>query len=173
MKRTMKIETREQMREAVAQIARLSVETNILRAGMDERIVTVREEFLPRIDAAQKAIKANVAAVKVWALANKAAFGDAKSMDAGFAVIGFRTGTPKVSLLKGWTIERVIEAVKDRFARRGYVRTREELDKEAMIADREKLAAKELDAVGLAIDQDEAFFVDVNLEEAARIVEKK
>jgi phage host-nuclease inhibitor protein Gam len=164
-KKRVKIGTKEELVETVAEIARLTVDANLLRATMDERIVQIRDEFLPRIEAAQAEIKAEVKAAKVWAAANKQEFGETKSMDLGLAVVGFRTGMPKVSFLKGWTVEKCIEAILARFPRRGYVRTVEELDKQALIADRDKLTACDRDNIGVEIEQDEAFFVEVKLEQ--------
>lgn len=164
MKKLPKIRSKEELVETVAEIARLTVDANLLRATMDERIMQIRDEFQPKIEAAEAEIKAEVKAAKVWAKANKTEFGEAKSLDLGLAVVGFRTGMPKVSFLKGWNVEKCIAAVLERFPRRGYVRTVEELDKQALIADRDKLTACECDNIGIEIDQDETFFVDVKLE---------
>jgi phage host-nuclease inhibitor protein Gam len=164
MKKRVKIETKDELVGTVAEIARLTVDANLLRATMDERIMQIRDDFLPRIEAAQAEIKAEAKAAKVWATANKKEFGEAKSLDLGLAVVGFRTGMPKISFLKGWTVEKTIEAIFARFPRRGYVQTVEELDKQALIADRDKLTVCDCDNIGVEIGQDETFFVEVKLE---------
>ncbi len=170
--KTKKIETKAEMAAAVADIARMTVELNILRATLDERIFAIKEDLIPEIEAAQKAIRAQVAAAKVWAVANKDEFGNAKSMDLGLAIVGFRTGMPKLSFLKNWTVEKTMSAILRFFPKRGYVRTKEELDKEALIADRDALTPTDRDKIGIEIAQEEAFFVDVKLEEASRIADR-
>jgi phage host-nuclease inhibitor protein Gam len=162
-----KIETREELNDTVADIARLTVEANRLRAEMDERLLVVKERYVASLAAMHSAIKAKVAAAKVWAKKNPAKFGDAKSLVCGLGTIGFRTGTPKVSLLDGWTVEKVIEAVLGLFPKRGYVRVKEELDKEALIADRDKLTLCECHKMGIEIGQEETFFVDIDMERAS------
>lgn len=166
------IETKDEMVVAVAGIARLTVEVGLLKAAQDDRLCSIKEEFGAKIDAKQKELKALLAACKVWALENRAEFGEAKSMDMGLAIAGFRTGMPKLSFLKGWTAEKVIEAVCKWFPRRGYVRTIEELDKATIIADRNNLTSCDCDKIGVEIGQEETFFVDVKLEEATRLTER-
>jgi phage host-nuclease inhibitor protein Gam len=168
-----KIESKEELAVAVAEIARLSVEANILRATLDERILDIKDDMIPRIEEAQKALKAHVAAAKVWAIANKDEFGPGKSIRLGLGTVGFRTGMPKLAFLKGWTVEKVIAAVLSRFPRRGYVRTVEELDKAALIADRDKLTACDCDNIGVEIGQEETFFVDVDMDAASRTTEAR
>jgi phage host-nuclease inhibitor protein Gam len=111
-------------------------------------------------------IKAEIAALKAWAVKNeKAELVETRSISTPTGTFGFRTGMPRVKFTRGWDVQRVIEAVLGLFPKRGWIRTVEELDKDAMIADRDKHAA-DLESVGVKIDQGETFYVDINLEEA-------
>ena len=47
------------------------------------------------------------------------------------------------------------------------MRVKEELDKEALIADRDKLTVCECHKMGIEIGQEETFFVDIDMERAS------
>jgi phage host-nuclease inhibitor protein Gam len=80
-------------------------------------------------------------------------------------VIGFRTGTPAVRFLKGWTETMVLsvlgmaQELRDR-----YVRTIVEINKAAIIEDREGLGADKLNAFGLKVTQSETFYCEPTIE---------
>lgn len=161
------IETKEQLAVLVAETAAYTVNANILRASLDSRILAAHAAIDPELDATNKAIKSNIAVAKAWALKHKSEFGPGKSMDFGLGTVGFRTGMPKVSLLKGWTVENVIESIRRLFPRRGYVRTVDVLDNAALIAARDELTPADQAAIGVDIGQDEKFFVDIDIERAS------
>ena len=78
--------------------------------------------------------------------------------------MGFRTGTPALKTLKGFTWESVKNLLKEFLP--GYVRTKEEADKEKLLADREKEEVAALfPKVGVKVTQDEAFFVELKKED--------
>lgn len=154
------------------EIARHTVRRNVMVAACDEIVAEARARadlaYAAKIAAEDAELKAKISALKTWAVENeKTEFSDARSLSTPTGAFGFRTGMPKVELLRGWTIERAIAAIRDVFAARGWVRESWELNKEAIIADREKAAA-DLAEVGVRVKQGETFFVDVNLEEATK-----
>ena len=91
-------------------------------------------------------------------------------------VIGFRTGTPKLKLLKGFTWASALQLVKKFLP--GYVRQTEEVAKDKLLADRElsevsfgdavktlKPMKEAMDDCGIQVVQDETFFVEPKSED--------
>ena len=92
-------------------------------------------------------------------------------------VIGFRTGTPKLKTLKGFTWASALQLTKEFLP--GYVRLTEELAKDKMLADREAMVTTDEDPLGagksmiemmakcgIQVVQDETFYVEPKREEA-------
>jgi phage host-nuclease inhibitor protein Gam len=153
-------------------IANLTVQNNLLAAKYDELIANARtdadELFAADMANYPAQLKIRIASLEAWAETNKTElFSDDRSVTTPAGSFGFRTGMPKVELIRGWNTERVVNAVLKLFPKRGWLRQVWELDKEAMIADRKKAAA-DLAEVGVKVKQGESFFVDINLEEATK-----
>lgn len=172
MARKHNIKTEAELRDTVRRIALLTVDLGKLRAELDEKIMVLRDSYAGHIEAADKALKADVAAAKAWAIEHKAEFRDPRTKDLGLASIGFREGMPKLRILGKLCVEDIIQRCLGLFPRRGYVRTTDELNRAAIIADRDKLTKEEQTALGVAIEQDEAFFVEIKLEDATRASEE-
>lgn len=86
-------------------------------------------------------------------------FTSRKSMDLPHGVLGFRTGTPKVEKSKKLTWEGIIEDLKALDP--SYVRTKEEVNKELIIANRnEPETMFKLNKIGVSVAQEETFFVE-------------
>jgi phage host-nuclease inhibitor protein Gam len=87
-------------------------------------------------------------------------------MEMVHGVIGFRTGTPKLKTLKGFTWGAVTNLLKEFLP--SYVRVSEEPAKDRLLADREVPETASLfPKVGIFVDQDETFYVEPKKEEAA------
>jgi phage host-nuclease inhibitor protein Gam len=83
-------------------------------------------------------------------------------------VIGFRTGTPKVTKDRKFSWEDVLDMVKEKFP--SLVRVKCELDKEAIIAMRENEQFLDLQKTCFVdVVQDEAFFVEAKLQTLLRV----
>ena len=103
------------------------------------------------------------ATVQRWAEAHPEEFGRLKSIEFPAGVIGFRTGSPKLKPLPKWTFDRVLDALRRTDTWRGYIRVKEEVDKEALLG--AKLPATELRGMGLQILQEESFYLTPRLAE--------
>ena len=92
--------------------------------------------------------------------------------------IGFRTGTPKLKTLKGFTWASALTLVKKYIP--GYVRTNEEIAKDKLLADRELEAVEFMESeitkkripmcdamaeCGIIVAQDETFYVEPKKED--------
>jgi phage host-nuclease inhibitor protein Gam len=156
------VKTRAEMEALVGQIAELKIYETKTKALMDERLTEIRSEYEVQLGAAAEDIEYRMELARAWAEANPMEFGHLKSIEMSHGVIGFRTGTPKLKPLSGWTWDRVLE----KLLRLGYdqfLRTKTEVDKEAIIGCREDLLDGDLKAMGIKITQDESFYVEPKL----------
>jgi len=162
------IETQAELLETVAAVARDILAERDLKNAMDTELQQVRDKYQLDLADAATQIAAQTELCAEYVTQHPDLFPkDRKSLDLTHAIIGFRTGTPKVKLLKRWSVEAVLEALKARFAKR-YIREVVEIDKERIIAARDVLTTEDLASVGLAVVQTETFFIEPKLEEQAK-----
>jgi phage host-nuclease inhibitor protein Gam len=82
-----------------------------------------------------------------------------KSIETVHGIAGFRTGTPKLKLIKGFTWGAVTNLLKEFLP--AYVRLSEEPAKDKLLADRDNPEVSDLyGKSGLYVDQDETFYVE-------------
>ena len=164
------IETQAELLETVANVAREMLVERDLKNAMDTELQEVRAKYQPDLTATADFIEQQTELCAEYCTQHPDLFPkDRKSLDLTHAIIGFRTGTPKVKLLKRWSVEAVIEALKARFAKR-YIREVVEIDKERIIAARDVLTTEDLAGVGLAITQTETFYIEPKLEDQPAVV---
>src|SRR6185312_12275284 len=129
-------------------------------AKMNEEINRVKGKYQDDITALQEQQKEPIEVLEVFANEQRSSWGKRRSLELLHAVIGFRTGMPKVSKSKKFTWEGITDLVKKYFP--DVVRSKDELDKEGIIAlSRDPAAFKDLkETCFLDIIQDEPFFVE-------------
>ncbi|MDR2676097.1 MAG: host-nuclease inhibitor Gam family protein [Opitutaceae bacterium] len=149
-------------------------EASALRAGLvaelEGRIVEIRQEYEGKIDALDRDVELKTSLLKQWAEASPEEFTDnRKSIDLLHGRLGFRTGTPKLKTLAGWTWERVMEALKKDCLGAQFVRVKEAVDKEGLLSAHAAgaLVDAQLRGIGVRVVQEEGFFVDPKTEETA------
>ena len=88
-----------------------------------------------------------------------------KSLETPQGSLGWRIGNATLKTLSGFTWDRVLERLQalPKFA--GYIRQKLEVNKQAILVDREQIPPEELRSVGVKIVQEELFFVEPNIEE--------
>lgn len=157
--------TRADAERIVARIAEISAIKRQYIADTDAEILKIRERYAAQIDAIDAEIKTQTALVQAWAEANHPEFGNRKSLEFPAGKIGFRTGQPKLKTLTGWTFARVLQTLAAVPWGRAFVRVKEEVDKEGLIAAHQtaSLAPGQLREIGCRVDQDEAFFIEPDL----------
>ena len=161
------LKTREEMEALVGDIARLKTFQQQTTAMMDQRITEVRSEYEAQLGDAEADLAPMVESVRLWAEANPEAFGKHKSLDLLHGVIGWRIGNPTIKTLSGWTWDRVLEKLKSATAYAGFVRTKDEVDKASILAQRDALLPEDLRHMGVRVVQEEPFFVEPKLTEVA------
>lgn len=159
--------TREEMEQLVGEIAAMKIEERRLKALLDEHINGLKDSYLPQISRCNEVVAARMPAALAWAEAHPEDFGRLRSIEILHGTIGWRTNTPSLKTLSGWTWDRVLDVVKKLPALTGYIRTREEMNRQALLNDRDALGTDGLRALGLKVVQEDEFYVEPKLTETA------
>lgn len=153
--------TRHDAERLVTEIAALANDQRAINSALDAEIIAARDKVKVPLANIAASIKEKSALVRAWADENPDAFDKRKSIDFANGTIGFRTGTPKAALLnRSWTWEKVLDAVTRILP--AFVRNKPEIDKEAIIGQREELS-EYLPMVGIKVVQEETFFIEPRL----------
>ena len=159
--------TPEQFQDAMAAYALADASTEKLTAKMNLDITKIREKNEPELTtlAAEKEAKFEI--IQSYCMDNKATlFVKQRHIETVHGNVGLRLGTPKLKTLPKFTWEKVLDKLGTILP--DYVRVKKEVDKDRLLADRaDATVATHLSAVGMYVDQDEAFYIELKKEEAA------
>jgi phage host-nuclease inhibitor protein Gam len=159
--------TEAQFQESMGIYAKAHAKSMTITAAMDKKITEIRDKYSASLDDLVKDQEEQLKVIQAYCTENKAQlFAEKRSMPTVHGTVGFRLGTPKLKTLPKWTWDRVLEKLK--VVMPDYVRTKSEVDKERLLSDRnDEAVAPMLNEVGVYVDQDEAFFVELKKEESA------
>lgn len=164
--------TREEMERLAGEIADAKILQQDYTARMNAGIADVKSRYEALFGDLEERLAEMMERARAWADAHPAEFGKARSIEMTHAVVGFRTGQPQLKLRSGWTWERVLRKIQDFWSGEGYVRTKSEVDKQAILNQREALGTQ-IGEMGLRVVQEETFFVDPKLQEVEKREEVK
>ncbi len=155
----------EEMELAFADYARADARIQKINATMDIEMTRIREKYQDELGKLAELKDKSFDLMQAYALENREElFSKRKSMETTHGTMGFRTGTPKLKTLKGFTWGAVVNLLKEFLP--GYVRTSEEANKEKLLADRESEEVTALfPKVGITVVQEETFYVEPKKEE--------
>lgn len=139
-----------------------------IEARMNEEINKIKAKYLDEITDIKESIEEPYKILEVFAKEQKSEWGKRKSYDLLHSIIGFRTGTPKVVKDKKFTWDAVLELLKKNKLFKPFIRTTEEINKDAILQEKNEATLKTLkDECFIEVDQDEKFFIQVKKEEVA------
>lgn len=155
----------EQANEAFASYAKANAQIQKINADIELQCAKYREKYAGRIMQLFAERERAFDMLQDYAVENKAElFANKKSFDMAHGTIGFRTGTPKLKTLKGFTWASALQLVKEFLP--AFVRTTEEIAKDRLLAERDTNGMFDSMArCGIAVVQDETFFVEPKSEE--------
>lgn len=169
--------TREAADEAFAKYAKADAESAKITADIELQCAKIREKYAGRLAELDAAKTVAFDTLQSFATENQTElFSKKKSLDMAHGVIGFRTGTPKLKTLKGFTWASALQLVKEFLP--AYVRKTEDVAKDKLLADRDmevkpkdgedkvKLS-HEMARCGIQVVQNETFYVEPKKEETA------
>ena len=158
--------SQEQANEAFASYAKADAQIQKINAEVELQCAKIREKQADRLSQLDAEREQAFDVLQAFAVENKAElFVKKKSLDMAHGTIGFRTGTPKLKTLKGFTWASVLQMVREFLP--GYVRSSEEVAKDKLLADRDEDGMFEkMSKCGITVAQDETFYVEPKKEEA-------
>lgn len=162
MKTILAIASRDSLDAAVAAVVRLKIDRTRIVAEKERETSAIEKTYQPRLEAVLQDIGIIESKILEYCHAHRAElFPDKKSRETTLAVFGFELTPTRVE-----TASRKIKwkDVVERLLRlawgKAYVRQPEpQPDKQALLADREKLTAEQIMAAGIQFAQDEQFFI--------------
>ena len=168
--------TREAADEAFAKYAKADAESAKITANIELQCAKIREKYAGRLAELDAARTVAFDTLQSFATENQAElFSKKKSLEMAHGVIGFRTATPKLKTLKGFTWASALQLVKEFLP--GYVRTTEEVAKDKLLIDRdtdvqqdggqEVKLSQAMVRCGIQVVQEETFYVEPKKEETA------
>nr|DAW96165.1 MAG TPA: hypothetical protein [Bacteriophage sp.] len=159
--------SREAADEAFAAYAKADAQSAKITADIELQCAKIREKYASKLAELEGEKEKAFDTLQAYATENQAElFTRKKSLEMAHGVIGFRTGTPKLKTLKGFTWASALQLVKEFLP--GYVRQTEEIAKDKLLADRDvEDMAPQMAKCGISVSQDETFYVEPKKEDAA------
>lgn len=175
--------TRDAADEAFATYAKAEAQIQKINADIDLQCARIRERHADRLAALTTERSEAFDILQAFATEHQDdLFQKKKSLDMAHGTIGFRTGTPKLKTLKGFTWASALTLAK-KFLPFTYIRQTEELAKDKLLADRDAecitiyntadlephnvTMRQALEVCGIQVVQDETFYVEPKKEEAS------
>lgn len=157
--------SQEEIEIVISEYATADAKYKKIIATIEQTITALREKHEDELIDLKTTIQEKVEDLQTYATANPDLFKDKKSVDLVHGSIGFRTGTHKLQTLRKLKWDDVLPLIKKKLPT--YVRVKEELAKDKLIADRDdKKVSKYFDYCGIEVVQDETFFVELKKEGA-------
>lgn len=157
--------SREEADSAFATYAKSDAQVQKINADIELQCAKIREKYADKLATLSEERERAFDTLQAFATENQAElFAKKKSLEMAHGVIGFRTGTPKLKTLKGFTWASALQLVKEFLPE--YVRQTWDIAKDKLLADRDTEAMLEKMAkCGIQVAQDEAFYVEPKKEE--------
>jgi phage host-nuclease inhibitor protein Gam len=137
-----------------------------IEAEMNKKINDIKSKYQEDITTLKEALDEPMEILEVFAKEQQESWGKKKSLDLLHCIIGFRTTTPKVDKDKKFTWDAVSELLQKYTAFKDFVRTKTEINKDAILACKDDEVLKSLkNECYIEIKQDETFYVEAKKEE--------
>ena len=134
--------TKEKMESAMADFAKADARIQKINATMDVEFTRIREKYQEELGKLTEEKEKAFEVLQVFAVEQRETlFSKKKSLDTIHGTIGFRTGTPKLKTLKGFTWASVTNLLREFLP--DYIRKTEEAAKDKILADRDCVNVKE------------------------------
>lgn len=157
----------EMAEQCMAEYSTAASKLKKIEAEMEIQIVRIREKYQDDIQKLITLMNEKFEVLQTYAQQHPELFQKRKSIEMTHGIIGYRTGTPKLKLLKGMTWAKVTDNLKHYLPE--YIRIIEEPAKDRLLADKElPIVQENLPKVGVMVTQDETFYVEPKTEEIVK-----
>ena len=155
------IKTRSQLEIVLENLLHVRRELDQLFAERDAELDAVRRKYQSRIDNLANLVRQEEGWVWTWAEANPSALGAARRLECAHATLGYEKQAPFLDRAsRRWTWSRIVEALRETTWGAKYLKTSEpQVDKDALLADLDKLSVEDLRAAGIKVFQGDRFFI--------------
>ena len=152
--------SREEYEKSMAEYAAAEAKSQTLTAKMEAELNKVRAKYAVDLEDLEEVKETHFKVVEQYAIEHREdLFKDKKKVEGMYGTIGFRTGSPKLKLIEGFTWPYVTERCREFLPE--YVKTSYDLAKSKLLADRAKTGMDELfEKVGVQVVQEESFYLD-------------
>lgn len=156
------IQTRQQLDAVLENIAQLHRERDELQRAQEQEIAAVRQRYHASLAEMENYLEVETSWAEAWARAHPGAFAADRSLACAHATIGFRALAPRLERAsRRWTWSRIALTLAGLDWGRRYLRIPPpEVDKDALLADLDRLSPVDLRAAGLRLAQGEQFFIN-------------
>jgi phage host-nuclease inhibitor protein Gam len=145
--------------ELLQQLAQLEVTINQLKNRLAAALVRRKDVYKAKMDPVASLRKLVFKQLQTWAKGAKEYFAEKRSIEFVHGVIGFRKSPYAVEVIESDAA--TMKLLDDAGLRKKYIRVVEELDREAILRDRQEFDAARQKALGLKITQTDDFFIDL------------
>lgn len=158
--------------KALSRIGELKTKIDQETAIYNHNEQLARKKLTDKLGPVVEQVEALELGLEVFCSENRKDFGDKKSKELTHGNVSFRLGTPKVEKKKGFTWDGILEVVKASKLKSLFVRSKEELDKEAILKNHalyestngaEGIGDDELRSIHCEVVQTETFGYDIRL----------
>lgn len=168
----MTIKSFEDLDAKLLRLGEIQIDLTKKEASMNAKLQKIRDEY----DKDTMGLKTEQASIEVWIEEFCKARQDdldpkKRSKELTHGTVGFSKNPPSVlQLSKKWSVKSSIEFIKKLFPKKNYIRMKEEINKETILADyaAEKVKDAELAGVGLRIEQDDRFYYNIKWDEISK-----
>ena len=152
--------SREEYEKSMAEYAAAEAKSQTLTAKMEAELNKVRAKYAVDLEDLEEVKETHFKVVEQYAIEHREdLFKDKKKVEGMYGTIGFRTGSPKLKLIEGFTWPYVTERCREFLP--DYVKTTFDVAKSKLLADRAKTGMDELfEKVGVQVVQEESFYLD-------------
>jgi phage host-nuclease inhibitor protein Gam len=157
--------TEEMFQDSFQEFAQQDAKQSSILAKLDEKFAELRRKSEDELNDIKEKKEAAQEIIQVYCMEHPELFEKKKSFVSLHGTVGYRTGTPKLKNLKGFTWASITNLLKQFLP--DYVRTVEEPAKDMILANRDTINDADLKKVGVEIVQDETFYIDLKKEEIA------
>lgn len=153
--------------DSLSQYAQADAKESQIVAKMDVEITKIREKYAEDLAKLKDTKDQHFEVIQTYCTENKdTLFIKKKSVETVHGVVGFNTNPPALKPLKGFTWSSITNMLKEFLPT--YVRTKDEPQKDALLAQRDNEEVSGLFAkCGIQVVQDESFYIKLKKEEVA------
>lgn len=149
--------------QILADIQELMLEIQTAKTLLESDVAQLQKDFEVDTGKQTALVKTHLKRLKSWAIKHPDEFADQRSIETPHGKMGFRKNSPSLGLIGDESWETVLAELESLPDMEKYIRTKSEVDKRALLDNREELGADGLLALGVEIVQKEEFFVEPKL----------